>query len=118
MLNYAQFINKFIGSLNALSEVTLRRTVDGAYDPTTGVVAQTVTDYYMNVNLGPVTLKFDPNLVQSGDLEMNIAAADLEVFPIAGDRFIVGSDTYVAIFVKPNYVGVDTPIIFNLLVRK
>ncbi len=118
MLNYAKFISKFIGSLNALSEVTLRRTVDGAYDATTGAPTQAVTDYFINVNIGPVTDKFDPNLVQSGDMEINIAAEQLEAFPLAGDRLILGDTIYVVVDVKPVYVGIDAPILYTLLVRK
>lgn len=100
--------------------VTLRRIASGTYDPTTGAISGSVTtDFEIR---GVVRSLEDGHvkntLVETGDLEVTIAAEGLPVEPSANtDSIVMDNGTWAVVSVEPIFSG-ELAALYNLVVRK
>lgn len=91
--------------------MTLRRTVPGEYDPTTGTSSETTTDYAGSAFRQDFDLKdIDGSLVKSGDVLFLVSPVLLDGSdtpePKTQDKIIFDGQTYNVESVKPwNYAG-------------
>lgn len=93
-------------------ELTLRRTVTGAYDPVTGTsTADTVTNYAgSGLRENYKTQDVDGTLIKSGDVKMMISPVLLNGSdmpePLTTDLILFDGDTYTVQAVEPgDYAG-------------
>lgn len=97
-------------------EATIRRVVVGAYNPTTGTAAETITDTAVRGVLQDVNLREVNDLIQAGDKRLLIAAADTASVPTTADRVIIGGRSLQVIQVVT--IEQDSePITYELILR-
>ena len=75
-------------------ETTIRRVTVGAYNATTGTVAETTADTAVRGVLEDVSVREVNDLIQSGDKRLTIAAADVTTAPVTADRVLIGGVTH------------------------
>jgi hypothetical protein len=95
---------------------TIRRVVVGAYNPTTGTAAETVTDTAVSGVLQDVSLREVNDLIQAGDKRLLIAAADTASVPTTADRVIIGGRSLQIIQVDTIEQD-NTAITYELILR-
>ena len=70
-------------------EATIRSITVGAYNTTTGAVAETTSDTVVRGVLEDVNAREVHELVQAGDKRLAIAAADVAAAPTTADRVVI-----------------------------
>lgn len=113
----SKVIGKFGGAL------TYRKVTSGAYNASTGAVGETVTDYALRGVLQDVNLREtnasaqrERYLIQSGDKNLLIAAADLPFTPNTVDKVLINAVLHQIITVE--IIEQDNqPITYQLLLR-
>jgi hypothetical protein len=95
---------------------TIRRVINGAYNPTTGTVSETTTDTAVRGVLEDVNLREVNDLIQAGDKRLLIAAADLANAPTTADRVIISGRTLQVIEVRTIEQD-NTAITYELILR-
>jgi hypothetical protein len=70
-------------------EATIRSITVGAYNTTTGAVAETTSDTVVRGVLEDVNAREVNELVQAGDKRLAIAAADVAAAPTTADRVVI-----------------------------
>lgn len=100
-------------------DVTLRQTVPGTYDPSTGATAAaTVTDFVTRgLLLAYQDKDVDGTLIKAGDRKCILKVQNLSAVPVVGNMLIVGSDTYTVMDFKTYELG-GTVFLYNLHVRR
>lgn len=96
--------------------VTIRRTVPGIYNPTTGTISETVTDTTIRGVLEDVNLREVNDLIQAGDKKLTIAAADLASPPATVDKVIINNQVHQIVRVVTIEQD-NTPITHELILR-
>lgn len=71
-------------------EATIRTVTPGAYNTTTGAVAETTSDTVVRGVLEDVNAREVNELVQAGDKRLAVAAADVAAAPSTADRVVIG----------------------------
>jgi hypothetical protein len=104
--------------------VTIARDVpgDGFPDPATGEApaGQTLTSASFAVaNASTIRMgyKFGPDLVMSGDIELDVPAKGLTFEVGIGDQITFRNVPYTVKLSQPNFYG-ETPVLFALLVKR
>jgi hypothetical protein len=97
-------------------EATIRRVVVGAYNPTTGTAAETITDTAVRGVLQDVNLREVNDLIQAGDKRLLIAAADTASVPTTADRVLIEGRTLQVIQVVTIEQD-NEPITYELILR-
>lgn len=72
-------------------EVTVRYVSAGAYNATTGVIAETVSDTETRGVLENVNVREVNELIQAGDKRLTVAAKELPSAPETKDRVVISS---------------------------
>lgn len=97
--------------------MTLRKPGAAAYNPATGDVAASSTDFAVRGLIESYSeFHVAQGLVKAGDRRIIIAAGSLSVTPQQGDTLLLGGQTFFIVNVKSDYAG-DTPILHTLQVR-
>ena len=98
--------------------VTLKRIVAGAYDPSTGAAAQTVTSYPGRAYMGNYSSRdIDGTLILRGDRRATLACDTLGVVPSKDDVLTVDGVDWTVQSVEPVDPG-GVALIYRLQVRK
>jgi hypothetical protein len=97
-------------------EATIRRVVVGAYNPTTGTAAETITDTAVRGVLQDVNLREVNDLIQAGDKRLLIAAADTASVPTTADRVLISGRSLQVIQVVTIEQD-NEPITYELILR-
>ena len=79
---------------------TIRRVTPGAYDTSTGAIAETVVDTTVSGVLQDVNAREVNELVQAGDKRLFIAASDVANAPTTVDRVVINSISHQIIRVQ------------------
>ena len=102
--------------------LTLRRVVPGAYDPSTGTAAETVTNYpgtgalFDYETLGAGQTWIPSTLIEVGDKQCLLSPAGMPL-PTTGDKLVDGADVWQVQNVKAvNPAG--TPVLYELQIRR
>lgn len=113
---FLQFAQESIEANGA--SVTLRKAGTETYDPATGDLTGSPTDYATKGLIENYSDFFiAQGIVQSGDRKVTIAAASLTVSPEQGDTLLIGTESFDVVEVKREYAG-DTAVIHILQIRK
>lgn len=97
--------------------MTLRKPGSDSYDPTTGDLAGSSTDYDVRGLVESYSESLVARgLVKAGDRRIILAAASLSITPEEGDFLIFGGQTLLIVAVKSDYAG-DSPILHTLQAR-
>mgnify|MGYP003650035159 CR=1 FL=1 len=72
-------------------EVTIRVVTPGAYNTTTGAIAETTADTAVRGVLEDVNAREVNELIQASDKKLTVAAADLAAAPSTADRVVISS---------------------------
>ena len=97
-------------------DATIRTITAGAYNPTTGTAAETVTDTAVKGVLEDVNRREVNDLVQAGDKRLIIAAADTAAVPTPADRVIINGRSLQIIQVRTIEQN-NEPITYELILR-
>ena len=98
--------------------VTLKRIAAGAYDPSTGTAAQTVTSYPGRAIMGNYSNRdIDGTLIMRGDRLATLACDTLGVVPSKDDVLTVDGVDWTVQSVEPVDPG-GVALIYRLQVRK
>lgn len=81
-------------------ELTVRYVSAGAYNATTGVVGETVSDTETRGVLENVSVREVNELIQAGDKRLTVAAKELPSAPETKDRVVISSVVHQIISVK------------------
>ena len=73
------------------TSVTLRQVAPGVYNPETGTVSRTTTDYTVLGIFEAVRQNQVSDLIKATDRKFTFAAADVSVIPTTADRLIYGT---------------------------
>lgn len=112
---FLQFAQESIEENGA--SVTLRKAGTETYDPATGDLTGSPTDYATKGLIENYSEHFiAEGLVQAGDRKVTIAAASITVTPEQGDSVLIGAESFDVIEVKREFAG-DTPVIHILQIR-
>ncbi|WP_373379903.1 hypothetical protein [Cupriavidus nantongensis] len=102
--------------------LTLRRVVQGAYDPGSGTATETVTDYpgtgalFDYETLGAGQTWIPSTLIEGGDKQCLLSPAAMPL-PATGDQLVDGAEVWQVQNVKAvNPAG--TPVLYELQLRK
>ena len=97
-------------------DVTVRILTAGSYNTTTGEIAESASDTAIKGIVSDVTLKEANELVQAGDKNLTISAADVTTAPGTKDQVVISSVVYQIIQVETTELnGVD--IVYDLVLR-
>ena len=96
--------------------VTIRRVTPGAYDTSTGAIAETVADTTVSGVLQDVNAREVNELVQAGDKRLFIAAKDLTTAPTTVDRVVISNISHQIIRVQTIEQD-NTAITYELILR-
>lgn len=102
--------------------LTLTRATPGTYDipsgKTTGdtTASYTVNGYVDGSSTRYLGLKYGPDLIKGGEIEITIPALNLAIVPTEGDQIAVGSQKFIVLKVGPTYSG-ELVATYALLVR-
>ena len=87
--------------LNAVGgDVTIRRVTTGAYNTTTGSIAETTADTVVKGLMEDVNAREVNELIQADDRRLTIAASSLTYTPTTADRIVSGGVNYQVIRVN------------------
>ncbi len=81
-------------------DITIRRVVPGAYNTTTGVIAESTSDTTVKGVFEDVNQREVNELIQADDRKCNVPAASLTNAPTTHDRIVSGGINYQIIRVK------------------
>jgi hypothetical protein len=100
-------------------DVTLRRTVPGAYNPADGSTGSpTVTDYASRgLLLEYNDTLINGTLIRTGDRICILRVQGLAIAPLQTDKLLVGADIYDIVSFKTGELG-GTAYLYTLQVRK
>lgn len=97
-------------------EVTIRTVTPGAYNTTTGAIAETTSDVVIRGVLEDVNSREVNELIQAGDKRLIIAAADTAAVPSTADRVIISAISHQVIRVVTIEQD-NEPITYELILR-
>jgi hypothetical protein len=98
-------------------DVTFRKITPGAYNSTTGAIAETVIDTGIKGVLEDVNLREVNELIQAGDKRLIVAALDLNgTTPSTFDRVVIGNIVHQIIRVQTIEQN-NEPITYELILR-
>jgi len=98
-------------------DVTIRKVTPGAYNSTTGVIAETIVDTGIKGFLEDVNLREVNELVQAGDKRLTVAALDLNgTIPTTVDRVVISNISHQIIRVETIEQD-NTAITYELILR-
>ena len=98
-------------------DVTIRFVTPGAYNASTGAIAESVADTPVRGVLEDVSVRTDNELVQAGDKRLIIAALDLNgTTPTTVDRVVINSISHQVITVRTIEQD-NTAITYELILR-
>ena len=97
-------------------EVTIRTVTTGAYNSTTGTIAETVSNNEVRGVLDAVNAREVNELVQAGDKKLLVAAADLAGAPTTVDKVVISNVVHQVIQVTTIEQD-DEPITYELILR-
>tara|TARA_Y100000816_G_C26028494_1_gene538290 strand:- start:681 stop:1031 length:351 start_codon:yes stop_codon:yes gene_type:complete len=95
-------LKKVLTNKKLSADITFRSVVAGAYNKTTGVIGETITDTSIRGILEQINAREVNELIQASDKKIQIAAASLSTTPTTKDKIIVDSVTYSIIRVETN----------------
>ena len=97
-------------------DTTIRIITVGAYNTTTGAIAETTADTALKGVLEDVSVREVNELIQAGDKRLMVAAADIASTPTTADRVLINSISHQVI--KVDTIEQDnTPIVYELVLR-
>lgn len=97
--------------------VTLRKVDTENYDPTTGDLSTGATDYPTKGLIDHYGEYFiAQGLAAAGDRKVTLAASNLNVTPVQGDKIIIGTEVFDIVNVHTEFYA-DSPIIHTLHIR-
>jgi hypothetical protein len=106
------------------TSITYQRVTVGAFNPATGAMAtEGVATYRIRGTVEPFVRRFlaanreSADLVQLGDLQVNIAADALPFVPSTNDRVVIGGVQYGVVNVDPERAG-DVAVIYGMHCRR
>ena len=119
-MSLADAIQKAISNVSAIpgigSDVTLRSVTTGAYNATTGAIAESTTDVALKAVFEDVNAREVNELVQADDRKCTVSANDISSAPSTADRIIYGGVSHQIVRVKTvMQSGVD--ISYQLFLR-
>jgi hypothetical protein len=97
-------------------EVTIRTVTTGAYNTTTGAIAETVSNDEVRGVLDAVNAREVNELVQAGDKKLLVAAADLAGVPTTVDKVVISNVVHQIIQVTTIEQD-NQPITYELILR-
>jgi hypothetical protein len=97
-------------------EVTIRTVTTGAYNTTTGAIAETVSNNEVRGVLDAVNAREVNELVQAGDKKLLVAAADLAGAPTTVDKVVISNVVHQVIQVTTIEQD-NEPITYELILR-
>lgn len=97
-------------------EVTIRTVTTGAYNTTTGAIAETTSDNQIRGVLDAVNAREVNELVQAGDKKLLVAATDLAGVPTTVDKVLINSVVHQIIQVTTIEQD-NQPITYELILR-
>jgi len=97
-------------------EVTIRTVTTGAYNSTTGTIAETISDNAIRGVLDAVNAREVNELVQAGDKKLLVAAADLAGAPTTVDKVVISNVVHQVIQVTTIEQD-NEPITYELILR-
>jgi hypothetical protein len=97
-------------------EVTIRTVTAGAYNTTTGAIAETVSNNEVRGVLDAVNAREVNELVQAGDKKLLVAAADLAGVPTTVDKVVISNVVHQIIQVTTIEQD-NQPITYELILR-
>ena len=97
-------------------DVTIRKVTAGAYNTTTGAIAETISDTTIKGALSNVSRNQVNDLIESQDKLLTISAGDLTFVPTTKDRVVISSVEFKIIQVITNEQN-NTPVSFDLILR-
>jgi hypothetical protein len=102
---------------NLGTTVTLRQ-IARTFDPVTGKTTDVVTDTTVKGVIQDFAARYvDGTVVRRGDRRLTLAAADLVVEPVPGNRVVIGSDVFEVINVESKFVGPKV-VAYELQIRR
>lgn len=96
--------------------VTIRTITTGAYNTTTGTIAESNSDVVVRGVLEDVNIREVNELVQAGDKKLLVAAADLAAAPTTVDKVLINSIVHQVIRVTTIEQD-NTAITYELILR-
>ena len=96
--------------------VTIRTVSAGAYNTTTGAIAETTSDAVVNGVLDQVNAREVNELVQAGDKKLIVAASDLALAPTTVDKVLINNVVHQIIRVTTIEQD-NTAITYELILR-
>lgn len=97
-------------------DATIRIVTVGAYNASTGVIAETTADVSIKGVLDAVNAREVNELVQASDKKLMIAATDLALAPSTADKVLISNVTHDII--KVQIIEQDnTAIVYELILR-
>jgi len=103
--------------LNAVGgDVTIRRVTTGAYNTTTGAIAETTADTVVKGLMEDVNAREVNELIQADDRRLTIAASSLTYTPTTADRVVISTTSYQIINVKTEEQN-NIAISYELILR-
>ena len=97
-------------------DVTIRQVTAGAYNTTTGAIAESTSDTTIKGALSNVSRNQVNDLVESQDKLLTISAGDITFVPTTKDRVVISSVEFKIIQVVTNEQN-NTAISFDLILR-
>lgn len=97
-------------------EVTIRRSIPGVYNPTTGTASEVTTDTAIRGVLQDVNLREVNDLIQAGDKRLLVAAVDVAAAPTTADRVLITGRSLQVIQVVTIEQD-NEPITYELILR-
>ena len=97
-------------------DVTIRQVTAGAYNTTTGAIAESTSDTTIKGALSNVARNQVNDLIESQDKLLTISAGDLSFVPTTKDRVVISSVEFKIIQVITNEQN-NTPVSFDLILR-
>ena len=97
-------------------DVTIRKVTAGAYNTTTGAIAESTSDTTIKGALSNVSRNQVNDLVESQDKLLTISAGDLTFAPTTKDRVVISNVEFKIIQVITNEQN-NTAVSFDLILR-
>ncbi len=103
--------------LKAGRMVTVERTEERRYDPSTGLVDTTTAGTEVPAVIEDAKVGRDGSLARFGDLDVTIAARGLPDAPEPGDKLRIDTARYTVLAVSTSWAGA-TPVLYRLQIRR
>ena len=97
-------------------DVTIRQVTAGAYNTTTGAIAESTSDITIKGALSNISRNQVNDLVESQDKLLTISAGDLTFAPTTKDRVVISNVEFKIIQVITNEQN-NTAVSFDLILR-